>query len=61
MMKFLLGAVFGFVLATVGVSGVAKMIDQGVTHMQSFTKDAVNGRGDSAVDQAKDAVKKAVE
>lgn len=61
MIKFLVGAVFGFVLASVGVSGVAKIIDSGVTKFQSFTKDAVNGAGDSKVEQAKDAVKKAVE
>jgi len=61
MIKFLIGAVFGFMLASVGVSGVAKIIDQGVSKVQSAAKDTVNGVGDDKVEQAKDAIKKAVE
>ena len=42
MKAFILGTVFGLVLATVGFSGIAKMLDRGVdtvkTHSQELAK-----------------------
>ena len=34
-MNFLLGTIFGIVLATVGASGVAKWVDKGVSAVKS--------------------------
>jgi hypothetical protein len=42
MKAFIIGTVFGLVLATVGFSGIAKMLDRGVdtvkTHSQEMAK-----------------------
>jgi hypothetical protein len=42
MKNFVIGAVFGLILATVGFSGVARMLDRGVdtikTHSQEMAK-----------------------
>ena len=42
MKAFILGTVFGLVLATVGFSGIARMLDKGVdsvkTHSQEMAK-----------------------
>jgi len=42
MKGFILGTVFGLILATVGFSGIAKMLDKGVdtvkTHSQEMAK-----------------------
>jgi hypothetical protein len=42
MKAFILGTVFGLVLATVGFSGIARMLDRGVdtvkTHSQEMAK-----------------------
>jgi hypothetical protein len=42
MRMFILGAVFGLVLATVGFSGIARMLDNGIdtvkTHSQEMAK-----------------------
>jgi hypothetical protein len=62
MIKFLIGSIFGFMLATVGVSGVAKIIDQGVSKAQTITKNTIDNVSlDTKVDEAKAAVKKAAE
>jgi hypothetical protein len=42
MKNFVIGAVFGLILATVGFSGIARMLDRGVdtikTHSQEMAK-----------------------
>jgi hypothetical protein len=42
MRNFILGSIFGLILATVGFSGIAKMLDKGVdtikTHSQEMAK-----------------------
>ena len=42
MKQFILGTIFGLVLATVGFSGIARMLDKGVetvkTHSQELSK-----------------------
>ena len=40
MVKFAVGFVLGIVVATVGFSGVAKMMDSGVQQVQSVAKEA---------------------
>lgn len=40
MKLFIIGTVFGLVLATVGLSGMARMFDNGVTKVQSISKEA---------------------
>ena len=40
MFKFLIGFIFGLVVCTVGVTGLAKMLDNGVVKMQSAAKEA---------------------
>lgn len=40
MKMFIIGTVFGLVLATVGLSGMARMFDNGVTKVQSISKEA---------------------
>ena len=40
MKAFILGTVFGIVLCTVGLSGIAKMFDNGVSKVQQVTKEA---------------------
>ena len=40
MKAFIIGTVFGIVLCTVGLSGIAKMFDNGVTKVQQVTKEA---------------------
>ena len=39
MKKFLLGFVLGIVIATVGFSGVTRMLDKGVTEIQNQSKE----------------------
>jgi hypothetical protein len=38
--KFVVGVVVGIVICTVGFSGIARMIDNGVTKVQEVTKEA---------------------
>ena len=38
--KFVAGIVVGMVICTVGFSGIARMIDNGVTKVQEVTKEA---------------------
>jgi hypothetical protein len=40
MKTFILGAIFGIVLCTVGLSGMARMFDNGVSKVQQVTKEA---------------------
>jgi hypothetical protein len=40
MKTFILGTVFGIVLCTVGLSGIARMFDNGVSKVQQVTKEA---------------------
>ena len=37
-MNFIAGVIVGIVLATVGFSGVARLVDQGVAHTQSIVR-----------------------
>ena len=37
-MNFIVGVIVGIVLATVGVSGVARYIDQGVDQVQAIVR-----------------------
>ncbi len=40
MKMFIAGTVFGIVLCTVGLSGIAKIFDNGVNKVQQVTKEA---------------------
>jgi hypothetical protein len=40
MKTFILGTIFGIVLCTVGLSGIARMFDNGVSKVQQVTKEA---------------------
>ncbi len=40
MKAFIAGTVFGIVLCTVGLSGIAKIFDNGVNKVQQVTKEA---------------------
>jgi hypothetical protein len=40
MKMFIIGTVFGLVVATVGFSGVARMLDNGVSKVQAISKEA---------------------
>jgi hypothetical protein len=40
MIKFVVGVVVGITLATVGLSGVAHIVDSGVAKIQQITKEA---------------------
>jgi flagellar biosynthesis protein FliR len=40
MKGFIIGTVFGIVLCTVGLTGIARMFDNGVTKVQQVTKEA---------------------
>ena len=40
MKAFILGTIFGIVLCTVGLSGIAKMFDNGVSKVQQVTTEA---------------------
>ena len=40
MKMFIAGTIFGLVIATVGFSGLAKMLDNGVTKVQEVSKEA---------------------
>jgi hypothetical protein len=56
MIKFVLGVVLGFALATVGVSGIAKVIDNGVKHIQTSINGVDTKELDSVVQKTKEAV-----
>jgi len=40
MKGFIIGTVFGIVLCTVGLTGIARMFDNGVSKVQQVTKEA---------------------
>jgi hypothetical protein len=40
MKAFVLGTVFGILICTVGVSGIARILDNGVVKVQEVTKEA---------------------
>jgi hypothetical protein len=40
MKGFILGTVFGILICTVGISGIARILDNGVAKVQEVTKDA---------------------
>jgi len=40
MKGFVLGTVFGILICTVGVSGIARILDNGVARVQEVTKEA---------------------
>ena len=40
MKAFVLGAVFGILICTVGLSGIAKILDNGVSKVQEVSKEA---------------------
>jgi len=40
MKSFIAGTIFGLVIATVGFSGVARMLDNGVAKVQEVSKEA---------------------
>jgi hypothetical protein len=40
MKTFIIGAVFGIVVTTVGFSGIARMFDNGVAKVQQVSKEA---------------------
>ncbi len=39
MTKFILGTIFGIIISTVGLSGIAKMIDKSVTHTKTIIEE----------------------
>jgi flagellar biosynthesis protein FliR len=41
MKGFILGAVFGIMICTVGFSGIAQLFDKGVAKVQDVTKEAI--------------------
>jgi hypothetical protein len=40
MRNFILGTIFGLIIATVGFSGIARMLDTGVTKVQEYSREA---------------------
>ncbi len=40
MKGFIVGTVFGILICTVGISGIAKILDNGVVKVQEVTKEA---------------------
>jgi hypothetical protein len=40
MKAFIVGTVFGILICTVGVSGIARILDNGVAKVQEVTKEA---------------------
>jgi hypothetical protein len=40
MKAFVIGTIFGILICTVGVTGIAKIFDNGVTKVQSVAKEA---------------------
>jgi hypothetical protein len=59
MIKFALGLVLGFALATVGLTGVARIVDKGVSQVQAVARDQIDtATADKQVDRAKSAVER---
>jgi hypothetical protein len=40
MKGFVIGTIFGIVICTVGFSGIARILDAGVTQVQEYSKEA---------------------
>jgi len=40
MKAFVLGTIFGILVCTVGVSGIARILDNGIARVQEFSKEA---------------------
>jgi hypothetical protein len=40
MKTFIIGTIFGILISTVGISGIAKMMDNGVSKVQEVSKEA---------------------
>ena len=40
MKGFVLGTIFGIVICTVGFTGIARILDTGVTKVQEYSRDA---------------------
>jgi hypothetical protein len=40
MKSFVLGTIFGIVICTVGLTGIARILDSGVTLVQEYSKEA---------------------
>jgi len=40
MKNFIIGTIFGLVIATVGFTGIARMLDAGVTKVQEYSREA---------------------
>jgi hypothetical protein len=40
MKTFIIGTIFGILISTVGISGIAKMMDNGVNKVQQVSKEA---------------------
>ena len=40
MRNFILGTIFGLIIATVGFSGIARMLDTGVIKVQEYSREA---------------------
>ena len=40
MKGFILGTIFGILICTVGLQGIAKMLDNGVSRVQEISKEA---------------------
>jgi hypothetical protein len=59
MIKFAIGLVLGFALATVGLTGVARIVDKGVSQVQAVARDQIDSvAADKQVDRAKSAVER---
>ncbi len=39
MRNFILGTIFGIVISTVGLSGIARMVDKSVTHTKTLIEE----------------------
>ena len=42
MKSFILGTIFGILICTVGLTGIARILDNGVSKVQSVAKEAAN-------------------
>ena len=42
MRNFVIGSIFGIVVATVGFSGIAKLLDNGVNKVKTITQEQAN-------------------
>lgn len=42
MKTFIIGTIFGILISTVGIAGIAKIMDNGVTKVQQVSREAAN-------------------